>query len=171
MSFVIEIVQRRDGAPVLVDQENLQLLARHVDGVRRLLARSKIEPSKLIIVIAHADTAVGRALIAAGLPIRPGRSSLCVPVGVDSAMMFAELLDLPEVKLLGEKHSATPVVIVGRSKVEVAFERFVVDRDRRRPSNRASRSVQPTATRRPEPDSHDPCQEIDDTLDADPAVV
>lgn len=109
----------------LLNQEHLALLARHRDGIGRLMARSRIDPSKLAILIAHVESPVGKSFIEAGLAPAPGRSSLVVPTGIEAAKMFTDLLDQPEVKLLAEKHRATPILVFDRlGKAGVTFEQF-----------------------------------------------
>ena len=108
-----------------LNQEHLALLARHRDGIGRLMARSRIEPSKLVILIAHVESTVGGSFIEAGLVPALGRSSLVVPTGIEAAKMFTDLLDHPEVKLLAEKHRATAILVFDREgKVGITFEQF-----------------------------------------------
>lgn len=108
-----------------LNQEHLTLVARHRDGIGRLMARSQIEPSKLVILIAHVESPVGRSFIEAGLVPAPGRSSLCVPTGIEAAKLFTDLLNHPEVKLLAEKHRATAILMFDREgKVGITFEQF-----------------------------------------------
>jgi hypothetical protein len=80
-----------------LNQEHVALLARHRDGIGRLMARSRIEPSKVIVIIAHVESTVGKSFIEAGLVPAPGRSSLYVPTGIEAARLFTDLLDHPEV--------------------------------------------------------------------------
>jgi len=89
------------------------------------MARSRIEPSKLVILIAHVESTVGGSFIEAGLVPALGRSSLVVPTGIEAAKMFTDLLDHPEVKLLAEKHRATAILVFDREgKVGITFEQF-----------------------------------------------
>jgi hypothetical protein len=108
-----------------LNQEHLALLARHREGIGRLMARSRIEPSKLVVIIAHVESPVGKSFIEAGLVPGSGRSSLCVPTGIEAARLFTDLLDHPEVKLLAEKHRATAILVFDRlGKVGITFEQF-----------------------------------------------
>lgn len=108
-----------------LNQNHLALLARHRDGIGRLMARSKIDPSKLVILIAHVESTVGKSFIDAGLVPAPGRSSLVVPTGIEAAKMFTDLLDQPEVRLLAEKHGTTAILVFDREgKVGISFEKF-----------------------------------------------
>lgn len=108
-----------------LNQEHLALLARHREGIGRLMARSNIDPSKVIVVIAHVESTVGGSFIEAGLVPAPGRSSLVVPTGIEAARLFTDLLDHPEVRLLAEKHGATAVLVFDRvGKVGITFEQF-----------------------------------------------
>lgn len=89
------------------------------------MARSRIEHSKLVILIAHVESTVGRSFIEAGLVPAPGRSSLAVPTGIEAAKMFTDLLDHPEVRLLAGKHGATAILVFDRlGKVGITFENF-----------------------------------------------
>jgi hypothetical protein len=89
------------------------------------MARSRIEPSKVIVIIAHVESTVGKSFVEAGLAPAPGRSSLCVPTGIEAARLFTGLLDHPEVKLLAEKHRATAILVFDRlGKVGITFEQF-----------------------------------------------
>lgn len=109
-----------------LNQEHLALLARHRDGIGRLMARSRIEPSKLVVIIASLESPVGRSFVEAGLVPAPGRSSLCVPTGIEAAKMFTDLLDHPEVKLLAEKHRATAILVFDSAGgVGITFEQFM----------------------------------------------
>lgn len=108
-----------------LSQEHLALVARHRDGIARLMARSQIDPSKLLVIIAHVESTVGRSFVEAGLVPAPGRSSICVPTGIEAAKMFTNLLDHPEVKLLAERHRATAILVFDRDgKVGITFEQF-----------------------------------------------
>lgn len=108
-----------------LNQEHLALLARHRDGIGRLMARSRIEPSKLVVIIASLESPVGRSFVEAGLVPAPGRSSICVPTGIEAAEMFTDLLGHPEVKLLAERHRATAILVFDREgKVGITFEQF-----------------------------------------------
>lgn len=108
-----------------LDQEHLALVAKHREGIARLMARSRIEPSKLVILIAHVESTVGKSFVEAGLVPAPGRSSLVVPTGIEAAKMFTELLDHPEVRLLAEKHGATAILVFDRNnRVGITFEQF-----------------------------------------------
>jgi len=90
------------------------------------MARSQVDPSKLVILIAHAESTVGKSFVGAGLAPAPGRSSLAVPTGIEAAKMFTDLLDQPEVKLLVEKHRATAILVFDREgKVGITFEQFL----------------------------------------------
>lgn len=108
-----------------LNQEHLALLARHRDGIGRLMARSQIYPSKVVVIIAHVESPVGKSFIEAGLVPAQGRSSLAVPTGIEAARMFTKLLDHPEVKLLAEKHQATVILVFDRNgRVGITFEQF-----------------------------------------------
>ncbi len=108
-----------------LNRDHLALLARHRDGIGRLLSRSQIDPSKLVVIIAHVESTVGKSFIEAGLAPAPGRSSLVVPTGIEAAKMFTNLLDHPEVRLLAEKHRATAILVFDRlGTVGITFERF-----------------------------------------------
>lgn len=108
-----------------LNQEHLALLARHRDGIGRLLSRSQIDPSKLVVIIAHVESTVGKSFIEAGLAPAPGRSSLVVPTGIEAAKMFTNVLEQPEVKLLAERHHATAILIFDHlGKVGITFEQF-----------------------------------------------
>lgn len=108
-----------------LSQEHLTLVARHRDGIARLMARSRIDISKIVILIAHVESTVGKSFIDAGLVPAPGRRSLVVPTGIEAAKMFTNLLGHPEVRLLAEKHRATAILVFDRyGKVGITFERF-----------------------------------------------
>ncbi|GMV15482.1 MAG: hypothetical protein AMXMBFR56_37060 [Polyangiaceae bacterium] len=109
-----------------LNQDHLALLARHRDGIGRLMARSQIDPSKIVVLIAHLASPVGKSFIEAGLVPAHGRSSLVVPTGIEAAKMFTNLLDHPEVRLLAEKHRATAILVFDRrGKVGITFENFI----------------------------------------------
>lgn len=109
-----------------LSQEHLALVAKHRDGIARLMARSRIDCSKIIVIIASLESPVGRRFIEAGLVPAPGRTSLCVPTGIEAAKMFTNLLDHPEVRLLTEKHRATAILVFDREgKVGITFEQFI----------------------------------------------
>lgn len=108
-----------------LNQEHLALVARHRGGIGLLMARSRIDTSKIVVLIAHIESRVGRSFIEAGLVPAPGRSSLCVPTGIEAAKLFTDLLDHPEVKLLAEKHRATAILMFDREgEVGITFENF-----------------------------------------------
>lgn len=106
-------------------QDMVALVARHHGGIARLLGRARIEPSKIVVLIAHVESPVGRSFVQAGLVPAPGRSSICVPTGIEAAKMFTDLLEQPEVKLLAERHHATAILVFdSRGKVGITFENF-----------------------------------------------
>lgn len=109
-----------------LNQEHLALVAKHREGIARLMARSRIDSSKIIVIIASLGSPVGKSFIEAGLAPAPGRSSLVVPTGIEAAKMFTNVLEQPEVKLLAEKHRATAILVFDREgKVGITFEQFV----------------------------------------------
>jgi len=111
-----------------LNQEHLALLARHRGGIARLMARSRIDPTRVVVIIAHVESTVGKNFIAAGLEPAPKRSSVCVPTGLEAAKMFTDLLDHPEVRMLAEKHRATAILVLDREgKVGITFEQFAVE--------------------------------------------
>lgn len=108
-----------------LNQEHLALVAKHRDGIARLMARSRIDCSKLIVIIASLECPVGKSFVEAGLVPAPGRSSICVPTGIEAAKMFTNLLDHPEVRLLTERHRATAILVFDRDgNVGITFEQF-----------------------------------------------
>lgn len=89
------------------------------------MARSRLDPSKIIVMIASLESPVGKSFIEAGLVPAHGRSSLAVPAGIEAAKMFTTLLDVPEVKLLAEKHGATAILVFDSlGRVGITFEQF-----------------------------------------------
>jgi hypothetical protein len=109
-----------------MNQEHLALVARHRGGIGKLMARSRIEPSKVLVIIAHVESPVGRSFVEAGVAPASGRSSLVVPTNIEAASMFADALADPEVKDGVERHLATAVLVFDRAgSVGVTFERFV----------------------------------------------
>jgi len=106
-------------------QEHLALLTRHRLGVGRLIARSRVEPQRLLVIIAHVESAVGQGFIEAGLFPATGRTSIVVPTGFEAARTFVPALLDPEVIERAARHGATAVVIFGREGPPgITFERF-----------------------------------------------
>jgi hypothetical protein len=90
-----------------------------------LLARSRIDPSKLVIIVAHVESPVGRIMIDAGVPVPPGRSSVVIPTSRETASLYTDVFEQAEVRELAEKHGATAILVFDQEgNVGITFERF-----------------------------------------------
>lgn len=108
-----------------MNPNHLALLERHRNGIVNLLAKSRLDPVEVVVIIADVRSRVGRAFVDAGLAPAPGRTSIAVPTSIDSAPIIAEVLDLDEVRRLRNVHGATALVVIDeRDDAGVTFERF-----------------------------------------------
>lgn len=109
-------------------QEQLFLLARHQRGIGRLLSRSRIDPSKVLVIIAHVECTVGRGFLEAGVVPVPTRSSVVLPMGIEAASVVVPAVLDPEVLRGAARHGATALVVFGREGPPgLTFERFTAE--------------------------------------------
>ena len=108
-----------------MNPNHLALLERHRNGIVNLLAKSRLDPVEVVVIIADVRSRAGRARVGAGLDPAPGRTSIVVPTSIDSASIIAEVLALDKVRRLRDVHGATALVVIDeRDDVGVTFERF-----------------------------------------------